>query len=77
MVEETVEIYVQLLEEGSPPARPTQAIPLSNGLYEILPTSDYDPADEIWEFLPGSIVRCETVKDNWVKELFLAVERAG
>ena len=77
MVEETVEIYVQLLEEGTPTARPTQAIPLSNGLYEILPTSDYDPADEIWEFLPGSIVRCETVKDNWVKELFLAVERAG
>ena len=77
MVDESVEIYVQLLEEGTPTARPTQAIPLSNGLYKILPTPNYDPEDEIWEFLPGSIVRCETVKDDWVQEIFLAVEKMG
>lgn len=77
MAEESVEIYVQLLEEGTPTARPTQAVPLGNGLYKILPTPNYDPEDEIWEFPPGSIVRCETVKDNWVKVLFLAVERLG
>lgn len=77
MTQETVEIYVQLLEEGTPTARPTQALPLSNGMYKILPASNYNPEDEIWEFLPGSIVRCETVKGNWVKEIFLAVERVG
>lgn len=77
MTQETVEIYIQLLEEGTPTARPTQAIPLGNGLYKILPTQDYDPEDEIWEFLPGSIVRCKIVKGNWVKEIFLAIERAG
>ena len=77
MVEETVEVYIQLLEEGTPTARPTRAIPLGNGLYKILATPDYDPEDEIWEFLPGSIVRCKTVKDSWVQEIFLAVERAG
>jgi len=77
MTQKTVEIYVQLLEEGTPTARPTQAIPLGNGRYKILPTPNYDPEDEIWEFLPGEIVRCEIDKDNWIKELFLAVERAG
>lgn len=77
MSQETVEIYVQLLEEGTPTARPTQAVPLGNGLYKVLPTPRYDPENEIWEFVPGTVVRCEHVKGNWIKELFLAVERVG
>lgn len=76
MIEKTAEIYVSLLEEGTPTARPTQAIPLSNGLFKILPTSNYDPEDEIWEFLPGSIVRCE--KRNYRgDDYLLAVEKMG
>jgi len=56
----TVEIYVQLLGDEEGTLRPTQAIPWGKNLYKILPTPDYDPEDEVWEFLPGSIVRCET-----------------
>lgn len=74
MNEGTVEIYVQLLEEGTPTVRGTQAIPLPNGVYKLLPTPDYDPQDEIWEFLPGSIVQCEA-RDNWGKEILLAVKQ--
>jgi hypothetical protein len=52
-----VEIYVNLLNEGTPCARPTQALTLGNGLFELLPAEGYDPDVEDWEFRPGSIVR--------------------
>lgn len=74
---ETVRISVRLLEEGTPCARPTQAVPLANGLYKILPTENYDPEDEIWEFVPGSIVRCALVKGEFLTDVFLAVEKVG
>jgi hypothetical protein len=54
-----VQIYVNLLNEGTPCARPTQALILGNGLFELLPTKEYDPDVEHWEFRPGSIVRAE------------------
>jgi len=28
-------------------------------VFEVLPTPDYDPEDERWEFVPGTIVECE------------------
>ena len=37
-VSPTIEIYVPLLEEGTPTIRPTQAIPLGGDLYKILAT---------------------------------------
>jgi hypothetical protein len=74
---ETVKISVRLLEEGVPTARPTQALSLGNGLYRILPTPDYDPEDEVWEFLPGSIVRCKMVSGEFLNDVFLAVEKVG
>jgi hypothetical protein len=52
-----VQIYVNLLNEGTPCARPTQALTLGNGLFELLPTDGYDPELEDWELRPGSIVR--------------------
>ena len=58
---QTVMVYVPLLEEGTPTIRGTQAIPLGGDLYKILSASDYDPKDETWEFLPGSVVRCDVV----------------
>ncbi len=72
----SAEIYIMLLGDEEGTLRPTQAIPLSNGLYKILPTSNYDPEDEIWEFLPGSIVKCEkrTYRGN---DYLLAVEKIG
>jgi len=51
-------VYVPLLGEGTIVFRPTQAIHLEGDKYELLATKDYDPEDEKWEFLPGSIVHC-------------------
>ena len=52
-------IYVRLLDERIPTWRPTTGEKKCEGVYRILPTDDYDPEDETWEFLPGTIVRCE------------------
>jgi hypothetical protein len=46
------------LDEGTYVSRPTQAIVLEGDLYRILATASYDPDDEHWAFLPGSVVRC-------------------
>jgi len=70
----TVEIYVRLLREGTECSRPTQALDLGNGLYKILPTPNYDPEDEVWEFLPDSIVRSE-IRRCEGKEFLIAVAR--
>ena len=54
-----VQMYVRLLDEGTPCSRPTQALALEGGLFELLSTEDYDPDVEHWEFLPGAKVRGE------------------
>jgi hypothetical protein len=60
-----VQIYVNLLNEGPPRSRLTRALALGNGLFELLPTKDYDLDDKHWEFRPGSIVRgIETRRDG-------------
>ena len=53
------EIYVALLNEGVPVWRPTRAVDLEDGTFKILPTNNYDPETEQWEFPPESIVICE------------------
>ncbi len=69
---ETVEIHIRLLDEGTECSRPTQALDLGNGLFQVLPTSNYDPTDEVWEFPPDSIVR-STIRRSEGKEFLLAV----
>jgi hypothetical protein len=59
-----VDIWVRLLDDGTEVTQPTKAVELGNGTYRILPTPDYDPSDETWEFPPGSTVGCETRKDE-------------
>lgn len=59
-------IYVELLEEGTKVLRPTRASVLPGEIYRLLPTPDYDPADERWEFLPGNLVRC--AREIWGNE---------
>lgn len=49
-------IYVPLLDEGVDVLRPTRAIKLGAHAYRLLPTPDYDPDDECWQFTPGSVV---------------------
>ena len=51
-------VYVPLLNEGTSVVRPTQGVKLGENLYRVLPTKDYDPNDEEWEFPPGTVVEC-------------------
>jgi hypothetical protein len=55
----TKQIYIPLLDEGVNVWRPTQAEVMPDGSYRVLPTPDYDPEDEAWQFPPGSRVVCE------------------
>jgi hypothetical protein len=68
----SIEIYIRLLNEGTECSRPTQAVDLGNGLFKVLPISNYNPADEVWEFPPDSIVRSE-VRQSEGRKFLLAV----
>jgi hypothetical protein len=54
----TVTIYIPLLDEGTIVCRPTDGIPLGDGLFRVQPTPNCYPKDEHWQFPPGSVVRC-------------------
>src|SRR6266850_3780672 len=73
----TSTIYIRLLEEAVTCIRPTQAEPLRDGTYRVLPTPNYDPTDEVWEFLPGSIVHCESFADSQEPYLLAVAEVGG
>jgi hypothetical protein len=72
----TSTIYIRLLEEAVTCIRPTEAEPLNDGTYRVLPTADYDPTDEVWEFAPGSVVHCESFDGSQGRYL-LAVAAVG
>ena len=57
-----ITIYIRLLDEGTEVFRPTLGEPLGQGAFKVLPTPNYDPRDEKWEFTPGSLVVCEKRK---------------
>lgn len=59
-----VKIFVRLMNEGTEVSRPTDAIELENGLFQIMLPKNYDPEYEVWEFPPGSTVRCERRRDE-------------
>jgi hypothetical protein len=71
-----MEIYVRLLDEGRDVSPPTKGIVLGNGLFKLLPTDNYDPDDEHWEFLRGSIVRTKEVLDG-DRSYLVAAAREG
>ena len=54
----TTTVYVELLDEGTFVMRPVEARPLTEHIFEILPSPDYDPDLETWRFAPGSKVEC-------------------
>jgi hypothetical protein len=56
----TVEVFIPLLNEGTEVLRPTQGVVLAPNEVQVLATPNYDPAMEVWEFPPGSRVRCVT-----------------
>jgi hypothetical protein len=69
-----VEIYIPLLNEGTDVLRPTQGIVLGSNEIQVLPTPDYDPTVEEWEFPPGTAVRCaKEVRGG--RELLVARQR--
>jgi hypothetical protein len=70
-----IEIYVNLLEEGMPCSRPTQALVLENGLFRLLPSENYDPNHEHWEFPPGSVVRGREVRRDGKSTLLAIVPK--
>ncbi len=70
----TAEVYVQLLNEGTVIFRPTRALDLGDGIFRLLPTPDYDPEDEEWEFLPGTSVRCGKRTDASGDEYLIAIQ---
>ena len=55
----TETVFVTLLHEGTTVLRPTRGIRLSDGVYRLLPTIDYDAETEAWQFPPGSVVECQ------------------
>jgi hypothetical protein len=69
-------IYIRLLDEGTEVARPTRAVDMGDGTFRVLPTPDYDPEDEHWEFPPGSIVQCET-RQQQDADFLMAVKHAN
>jgi len=62
-----------LVNEGLEVFRPIEVRDVGHGIYEILPTVDYDPADEEWEFLPGSQVRIQ-MRQADEGDYYIAVE---
>lgn len=70
---EIISIYVQLLDEGSFLARRASAISLGGGRYRVLPTSDYNPEEEVWEFPPESVIRLRKRWSDGEGDYLLAV----
>ncbi len=62
-------ICIRLLGEGTRTAKEAHALFLGDDLYCVLSAPDYDPEDEHWEFIPGSIVRC--IMEGWSGEEIL------
>jgi hypothetical protein len=68
-------VYVKLFEEAVDVIRPTSAVSLGQGKYQLLPPDNYDSEDEHWEFIPGSIVEVvSTTVDG--KLILLAISLA-
>ncbi len=67
-------IYVYLLDEGVDVWRPVDAIRIRDSIYQINPKSEI-PETEVWQFLPGDIVRCEEKQLSKGKHL-VAIEKA-
>ncbi|MDR3576148.1 MAG: hypothetical protein P4L50_19955 [Anaerolineaceae bacterium] len=66
-------IYIRLLGEGTLVYRPTQGLKIGGLIFKVLPTENYNPEDENWEFPPGTIVRCQK-ENKGGKEILVAVE---
>ena len=74
--EQAVEIFVELLEEGTACWRPVLAVPLGGAVFKIA-ADQAIPTDEKWAFGPGEAVTCEQrVFQDGVRGL-VATKRMG
>ena len=64
MSESSQTVYVQLLNEGTSAWRPADARFIKDDIYELLSNMHYDPKDEEWEFVPGTLVHCEQISNR-------------
>jgi hypothetical protein len=71
---DAVEIYIPLLNEGTDVCRPTKGLPLGGMRFKVLPTADYSPEWEEWEFPPGSLVECK-IEERDNRQLLVARSR--
>lgn len=69
-------IYVELLDEGTPTIRPTNGIHIADNIYRLLATPNYDPEDETWLFLPGTLVQCEWQENSFLGTILVAIALA-
>jgi hypothetical protein len=67
-------IYVALLDEGTAVWRPVSAEEVHPSQFLIC---DAITEDEIWEFQPGDIVRCEIREFSGSSRALAAVERVA
>ena len=58
-----IRLFVRLLNEGTDVVRPATGTFVGRDVVRLEATEGYDPADEEWEFPPGSEVRC--VAEVW------------
>lgn len=54
---EMLDIYVEMLDEGVETWLPTKAVAIGDGKYRILAPEDYNPEFDYLAFVPGDIVR--------------------
>ena len=68
-------IYVELMDEGVQCARPVEAALVAPGIYKLIAPADGSAEGEVWQFPPGSLVRCRV--ERWSEgELLIARELA-
>ena len=72
-INNSIEIYVYLLDEGVDVWRPIQAEKLSNNLFRIV-SKNPDLEDEKWQFSTGDIVKCEEHQLSH-KKCLVAIEK--
>ena len=67
-------VYVALLGEGTDVWRPVEAIEIGANRFALLRPHDYDESSESWQYLPGTVVRCEEQEKDG-EHLLVAVEQ--
>ena len=55
------EVFMPLLDEGTDVWRPVRAQHVADDVYRIIGDAP-DPDDEVWQFVPGTLVRCREQK---------------